>query len=58
MDHHLKTDISHITFKNRDARKLNDTKKNLFIKAEHYFMLFFVIKYLWIFNMSDWSKEL
>ena len=32
MAHHLKTDILHITFKNRDAGKLNDTKKTCLLK--------------------------
>ena len=30
----------------------------MFNKAEHYFILFFIDKYLWIFNASDVSIEL
>ena len=30
----------------------------MFNKAEHYFTLFFVIEYSWMFNISDLSIEL
>ena len=46
------------TFVAKELLKLNNTRKALFNKVEHYFLLFFVIKHLWMFNMSDLSIEL
>ena len=45
----------------KDSLKLNNTINmfiNLFNKAEHYFILFLVTKYLWMLNISDLSIEL
>ena len=42
----------------KEQLKLSNTIKHLFNKAEHYFILFLVIKYLWMFNMSDLSIKL
>ena len=40
------------------AKELLKLIKDFFNKAEYYFILFFVFKYLWMFNMPDLSLEL